>query len=65
MSALLTHAMRIAIHTEAGNVTMDLTDEPNVIGSRIAFTPDQAESLAAEILMAAEKARSLFVAEIA
>lgn len=61
----LTHAKRIEIHTEEGGVTFDMMDEVGALGLRRALTPDQAEMLAAELLVAAEKARNLFLAGVA
>jgi hypothetical protein len=58
MNAVTVHAMQAAIHIEEGRVFFDQSDEPGIFTLRGAYTPGQAEKLAAELLMAAERARS-------
>lgn len=63
--SVLIHAMRMTIHTDPGAVTIDLSDEPNIMAARMVCTPGQAEKIAAQLLMEAEKARSSNLGEIA
>jgi hypothetical protein len=57
MSALAVHATQVIVHTEPGLVHLDLSDEPGIFMLRLAATPGQVEKIAAELLMAAERAR--------
>jgi multisubunit Na+/H+ antiporter MnhE subunit len=62
---IVVHATEMAIRTEPGTVVLDLEDRTAGMSVRGVYTPDQAEKLAAELLMAAEKARNSLVMEIA
>jgi hypothetical protein len=57
MSGVTVHAMQFTIRAEPHRVIFDQADEPGILTLRGEYTPGQAEKLAAELLMAAEKAR--------
>lgn len=55
------HAEQLAIHVEPQFIALDLVDSASGFTARSALTSDHARRIAAELLMAAEKADSTII----
>lgn len=53
---MIIHAEHITVHVEPQFIALDLKDAASGFTARAACTSDQARKIAAELLMAAEKA---------